>query len=294
MDKLWIWVTTTSSNPKNQSLTQCSWMGIHHFCEFPSQSQLVTSTQAEKGEPALRMPDAPNGLGSACSGETEYHGPFKISGLAIAISWVFRANISSWVWWQMPVIPALGLIQNLYELGASLGEILSQHTKTNQQNKHINRFQHTPLERKKKTNPNWGSTRVLCGIVKGTQCSWLLCYKAMEIMRLKCCSLRATEEERLPLQSQKSLPASAQKVQIPEQRCQWKYRMPFSFTFQKHNILVAKVYLRLPPVIWNSNSTECPVVWVFFFFFCCCWIWPYPRQHEMGILMVIVHMLLQG
>lgn len=50
-------------NPKNQSLTQCPWMGIHHFCEFPSQSQVITSTQAGKEEPALRTPDATNALG---------------------------------------------------------------------------------------------------------------------------------------------------------------------------------------------------------------------------------------
>lgn len=94
-------------------------------------------------------------LGSSCSGGTEYHGPFKTAGFAIAISWGFRANISSWLWWQMPVIPALGLIQSLYRLRASLGESLPWHSKTNQQNKYINRFQHTSLERKKKTNQNF-------------------------------------------------------------------------------------------------------------------------------------------
>lgn len=108
---------------------------------------------------------------------------------------------------------------------------------------------------------NWGSTRVLCGIIKRDTMQLTLmlqCHGDYEIEMLQPQSHRGRET--LPLQSQKSLPVSAQKVQIPEQRCQWKYRLPFSFTFQKHNILVVKVYLRLPPVIWNSNSTEHPVV----------------------------------
>lgn len=85
----------------------------------------------------------------------------------------------------------------------------------------------------------------------------LQCHGDYEIEMLQPQSHRGRDFT--PAKSEKP-PASAQKVQIPEQRCQWKYRMPFSFTFQKHNVLVVKVYLRLPPVIWNSNSTEYPVV----------------------------------
>lgn len=137
----------------------------------------------------------------------------------------------------------------------------------------------------KQTNTlNLGSTKVLCGIIKGTRFNWLLHYNAMENLKLKWCSLRATEEERLPLKSQKSLPASAYLESVsPRARPPVKIQHAVQFWISE-----TQYFSSISLSQTTFNYLKFKFNWILYMGFCCyCWIWRlYPRQYEVGILQV--------